>query len=84
MVGGNQGVVVETGITSGVRESLSGPSLTPSPVPEMKIAAAETDEFEEPPRLRSAPRPAVFGDHAPNLRPVERQEAPHPRDDERY
>ncbi|NNE22545.1 MAG: FliO/MopB family protein [Rhizobiales bacterium] len=76
MIGGAQDMVVESGIgdKSAARplsRTETSPSLEVSPLP----------KIDEPPEqetiakiLPREPKPAVFGDRAPNLRPVERSE----------
>jgi len=73
MIGPNQDLLIERGI--GAMESK--PSLgDDAPLlrrPQHLEPASENSERGEPPPIRSrmAPRPAVFGDRAPNLRSVE-------------
>ena len=71
LIGGNEDLVVETGITSDAA-GLRG---------RRRAAALPDSEHDQPaePELRvvksrpAAPRPPVFGDHTPTLRPVDRE-----------
>ncbi len=70
LIGGNEDLVVETGITSEQAAQRV----------RRRMPAKTEDEVQEPaePSLapvkpRPAPRPPVFGDHTPTLRTVERE-----------
>lgn len=68
LIGGMQDIVVENGIGREDEHLLSRNKTThfeAIPVP---------DEEHRPIPIRPAPRPAVFGDRKPNLRPVDRGE----------
>jgi len=81
MIGGPQDVVIETGIVSSgaAGDSMRFDHGRLPPVPEMRqapvLARPEPEEARTVP-LRAAPRPAVFGDRAPE--PV-RQQRSEPR-----
>jgi len=71
LIGGNEDVVVETGIISAEQAAQRV---------KRRMPAKTEDEDESPgePTLapvkpRTAPRPPVFGDHTPTLRAVERE-----------
>lgn len=76
MIGGAQDMVVESGIgdksaaKSFTRSDVT-PSLEVSPQPKI-VETPEDDSIAK--ILPREPKPAVFGDRAPNLRPVERSE----------
>jgi len=76
MIGGAQDLVIESGIgdksaaRSFTRTEVS-PSLEVSPLPKIVEPPEEESIAKILPR---EPKPAVFGDRAPNLRPVERSE----------
>ncbi len=65
LIGGGQDLVIEQNITSGFADYDNQYSSPPAPAVE-----AETTYEEE---SRPPPRPAVFGDRAPNIRPVRRE-----------
>jgi flagellar protein FliO/FliZ len=74
LIGPNQDLVIESGISAGANKLAlddEAPLLRRSP--QRLEPAVENSERGEPPpmRPRMAPRPAVFGDRAPNLRSVE-------------
>jgi hypothetical protein len=71
LVGGNQDLVVETGIEVET-ESEHQERLRRSAY--RRETSNRDDEDNRPIPLRAAPRPAVFGDRAPSLRPVGRDE----------
>ena len=73
MIGGSQDLVIEEGI--GARPAAPEPSrrLIPRREPAMDSEPADHDDRVTPMPARE-PKPAVFGDRAPNLRPVERSE----------
>ena len=76
MIGGTQDMVIEAGIgEEPVAKSFTrtdkSPSLEVSPLP-AGLDEPEEDKVSE--ILPREPKPAVFGDRAPNLRPVERSE----------
>ncbi len=72
LIGGNEDLVVETGITGDTVGQRSRRRAAPS-------SESERSELVEPelrvvkPRPAPAPRPPVFGDHTPTLRPVDRE-----------
>jgi len=76
MIGGAQDMVIESGIgdksaaKSFTRADVA-PSLEVSPLPKI-VDEPEEDNIAK--ILPREPKPAVFGDRAPNLRPVERSE----------
>jgi len=72
LIGGDQEIVVEAGIEveteSEHRERLGRFS------PRRETSSRNDEDDNRPIPLRSAPRPAVFGDRSPALRPVGRDE----------
>jgi hypothetical protein len=76
MIGGVQDMVIESGIgdkpaARSVTRTDVTPSLEVSPLPKI-VETPEEDTIAK--ILPREPKPAVFGDRAPNLRPVERSE----------
>lgn len=79
MIGGAQDLVIESGIgLSGARdETYLHRSVSPEPAfaPSPRALRDEDDRDERGPMaLRAAPRPAVFGERRPVLKPVSRDE----------
>jgi hypothetical protein len=75
LVGPNQDLLIESGINAGESKLPLGdeaPLLRRSPQ-RLEPAIENSERGGEPPpwKSRMAPRPAVFGDRAPNLRSVE-------------
>jgi flagellar protein FliO/FliZ len=73
MIGPNQDLVIESGIGAMESKFSLGDDAPLLRRPQHLEPASENSERGEPPpmRPRMAPRPAVFGDRAPNLRSVE-------------
>ena len=74
LIGPNQDLVIESGIAAAAsKDSLEDEAPLLKRAPQRLEPAMENSERGEPPpfRPRMAPRPAVFGDRAPNLRSVE-------------
>jgi hypothetical protein len=80
MIGGAQDLVIETGIGLAERDireeeyqrpsAVTGPAFASPPQP----PRPEQPDEHAPVPLRAAPRPAVFGERTPKLRPVTRDE----------
>lgn len=75
MIGGERDLVIETGIAGYAAVSVDAATARRSSRPE-PAARAPLDEpaAEAAAPVRAAPRPAVFGDRLPSLRPVGRDE----------
>jgi hypothetical protein len=71
LIGGAQDIVVENNITGGEDEIED--AFLSRPVPEPTLTQ-QADTHNAPIPLRPAPRPAVFGNRRPVLRPVERND----------
>ena len=75
LIGPNQDVVIERGISPiGANFSLGDDAPLLRRPQRMPAAATESENTELPPRpvaTRMAPRPAVFSERAPNLRPID-------------
>ena len=73
LIGPNQDVVIESGITASASKVPLGDEAPLLRRPPQRLEPAiENNERGEPPfKPRMATRPAVFGDRAPNLRSVE-------------
>jgi flagellar protein FliO/FliZ len=74
LVGPNQDLLIEGSIGAAEAKLSLGDDapLLRRPPPQMEPASENIERGETPPiRPRMAPRPAVFGDRAPNLRSVE-------------
>jgi hypothetical protein len=75
MIGGEQDLVIETGIAGhaaiGADPSMGRRPSRPEPATRSAPEEASSDSVAP---LRSAPRPAVFGDRLPSLRPTGRDE----------
>jgi hypothetical protein len=79
LVGPNQDLLIESSIGAGEAKLSLGDDapLLRRPPQHMEPASENLERGETPPmRPRMAPRPAVFGDRAPNLRSVE-PDGPH-------
>ena len=76
MIGGSQDMVIESGIgDEPVAKSFTRTEKTPSLEVTPPPASMDEDHEERIAKiLPREPKPAVFGDRAPNLRPVERAE----------
>lgn len=86
MIGGSQDMMVESGIgAEPVEQSLPRTELSRAPTPDLNSPSPRLDDVTEnrlddvmenriEKILPREPKPAVFGDRAPNLRPVERSE----------
>jgi hypothetical protein len=71
LIGGSQDLVIESGIEV---ETESEHQERLRRMPSRREAASREDDDNRPIPLRPSPRPAVFGDRAPALRPVGRDE----------
>jgi Meckel syndrome type 1 protein len=75
MIGGERDLVIETGIPSyagiGAETGMARRSTRPEPVTRSASDEASADPVAT---IRAAPRPAVFGDRMPPLRPGGRDE----------
>ena len=77
MIGGNQDMVIEAGIGAG---NFAAKSHQPAAMPSLDIHASRDtsqgsgQDGQVTSLTARPPKPAVFGDRAPNLRPVERTE----------
>ena len=75
MIGGERDLVIETGIAGhaaiGADPAMSRRPSRPEPITR---SAAEDTHADPVAPLRAAPRPAVFGDRLPSLRPTGRDE----------
>ena len=77
MIGGSQDMLIETGIGE---EPVAQSVARTDPLPSLDVPPAPASTVEEPEENVAKiipprePKPAVFGDRAPNLRPVERSE----------
>src|SRR4051794_6643566 len=74
MIGGERDLVIETGIRASEplgSEEAAVPGLRVEPT---RIIAEDTRENDHATTGRPPPRPAVFGDRSPVLRPVAREE----------
>ncbi len=72
MIGGPQDLVIEPGI--GLEETAPVRRETELRQPDFLSEPRAQESASVTPMKTRAPRPAVFGDRAPNLRPVERAE----------
>ena len=72
MIGGPQDIVIEPGI--GLEDVVAARTPETPPQPEFVARRDDDDNASVTPIKPRPPRPAVFGDRAPNLRPVEREE----------
>jgi len=68
LIGGDRDLVIETGIGAEPERAAARPS-----VPVRLEAVPVEDEDAAPIPMRPAPRPPIFGDRKPALRPVERE-----------
>ncbi len=66
LIGGGQDIVVE----SNIGEEVTQPMHRPAPIQQMQTQ--QPANFDQA-QMRPAPRPAVFGDRRPQLRPVDTQ-----------
>jgi Meckel syndrome type 1 protein len=71
LIGGNQDLVVEAGIEV---ESESDHQARTRRASLRREPLVEQDDDNRPIPLRPAPRPAIFGERTPSLRPVDRDE----------
>lgn len=75
MIGGPQDVVIEDGI--GLEEAVQPRhAQTPRPPEFLSGSRGSGDSADVTPIAPRAPKPAVFGDRAPNLRPIDDREEP--------
>jgi len=76
MIGGTQDMVIESGIgDEAVAKSFTRTEVTPSLDVSSLLKSDEESEGSGVTKIQPRePKPAVFGDRAPNLRPVERAE----------
>jgi hypothetical protein len=73
MIGGPQDIVIEPGI--GLEEIADRRRPETPPQPEFIARRDDDDEKSSVTPIKPRPpKPAIFGDRAPNLRPVEREE----------
>ncbi len=73
MIGGNEDLVIETDIGARPAATETSRRIIPRREPAIENEQAQKDDRVTPLPARE-PKPAVFGDRAPNLRPVERSE----------
>jgi hypothetical protein len=73
LIGGSQDIVVESGIETEHEGASEAKAHRLSPRREPAARGDDQDE-NRPIPLRPSPRPAVFGERPPNLRPVGRDE----------
>jgi Meckel syndrome type 1 protein len=85
LVGGGQSLVIEQNIAlEDENEYASPPIARPQPTPQL-IEEEEIEYEQEPePNHHPAPRAPVFGDRAPNVRPIHREEPRLGRPDDGY
>ncbi len=70
LIGANEDLVVETGIIS---EAAGQRARRRMPAPAEGEADGPPEPSLEPAKPRATPRPPVFGDHTPTVRPADRE-----------